>query len=63
MPPSHMKNKNIKLNKHLLHIKPTFTLMSKSLNIFSSIACNLTIASNQQRQEHNNLATIWRAKL
>ena len=37
--------------------------MSKSLNMFSSIACNLTIASNQQRQEHNNLAIIWRAKL
>ena len=30
---------------------------------FSSIACNLTIASNKQRQEHNDLATIERGKI
>ena len=39
----------------------------KLLNIFfiffPSIACNSTIASNKQRQEHNNLATMRRAKL
>ena len=33
--------------------------MRKALNVFSSIACNsLTITSNKQRQEHNNLITI-----
>ena len=36
----------------------------KLLNIFfPSIACNSTIASNKQRQEHNNLATMRRAQL
>ena len=30
-------------------------------HFFSSIACNSTIASNKQRQEHINLATIQRA--
>ena len=37
--------------------------MKKSLSILISIACNLTINLNKQRQEHNNLATIWREKL
>ena len=34
--------------------------MRKPVKVFSSIACNSTIASNKQRQEHNNLATIQR---
>ena len=37
--------------------------MRKSLNIFSSIACNSTIASNKLTQEQYNLAAIQRAKL
>ena len=37
--------------------------MRKSLNIFSSIPYNSTIASNEQRQEHNDLATTQRAIL
>ena len=37
--------------------------MRKSLNIFSSIACSLMIASNKQRQKHNNLALICTTKL
>ena len=37
--------------------------MRKSLNKFSSIACNSTIAPNKQGLEHNNLATVRRAKL
>jgi hypothetical protein len=37
--------------------------MRKSLNIFISIACNSMIAPRKQRQEHNNLAAIQRAKL
>ena len=35
----------------------------KTLNIFSSIAHNSTIASYKQSQRHNNLVTIRRAKL
>ena len=37
--------------------------MRKSLKVFSSIACNSIIASNKQRQQHSDLATIQRAKL
>ena len=37
--------------------------MKKLLICFSSIACNSTTASNKQRQEHNILNTIPRAKL
>ena len=33
------------------------------LNIFLSIACKSLIATNTQRQEHNNLATIQSEKL
>ena len=36
--------------------------MKKSLNTFSSVACKSMIASSKQRQEHNNLSTIQRAK-
>ena len=36
--------------------------MRKSLNFFSSIACNSMIASNKQRQRHNYLAAIQRGK-
>ena len=32
-------------------------------HVFSSIACNSTIAPNKQRQEQNNLATIQKEKL
>jgi hypothetical protein len=35
----------------------------KFIEHLSFIACNSMIASNKQRQKHNNLATIWRAKL
>ena len=35
--------------------------MRKSLNIFSTVACNSIIASNKQRQDDNNLATTKRA--
>ena len=38
-------------------------LFKKSLNIFSSIACKSTAASNNQRQEHNNSATICGEKI
>ena len=31
--------------------------------VYSSIACNSTIASNKQIQEHNNLATMQRENL
>ena len=37
--------------------------MRKSLHTFSSITWNSTIIPNKERLEHNNLATIWRAKL
>ena len=37
-----------------------YSVMRKSLNIFSSEECNSMVASNKQRQEHNNLATIQR---
>ena len=36
--------------------------MRKSLNTFSSIACNTTITSTKKRLKHNNLATIRKAK-
>jgi hypothetical protein len=36
--------------------------MQETLDIFSSIACNSTVASNKQRQEQNNLATIQKSK-
>ena len=37
--------------------------MRKLLNKFSFIACNSTIPSNKQRQEHNNLVAIQKTKL
>ena len=37
--------------------------MRMSLNIFSSIACNSTIALNKQRQKHNILALTYGAIL
>ena len=46
---------NVKTHVHFL--------MRKAWTIFSSLAYNSTITSNKQRQEHNDLATIWRAKL
>ena len=53
----------IKLNYLTQYTKNPLVLpMRNSLNIFASIACNSTIASNQQRQEHNNFATMQRKK-
>ena len=64
MPPLDMQNKNHDTNKLLLHKQSTFNFPMKILlKIFSSKECNSTIASNQQRQEHDNLATIQREKL
>jgi hypothetical protein len=37
-----------------------YFLMRKSFEFFSLNGCNSTIASNKQRQGHNNLTTIWR---
>ena len=37
--------------------------MRKSFNIFSFIACNLTIASNKQTRKYISLAMIKREKL
>ena len=37
--------------------------MRKSLDVSSSIASNSMVASNKQRHQHNNLATIRRQKL
>ena len=48
----------------LLHIQSIFTFQWQSYSFFlSSIACNSTIASNKQKQEHNILGTIPGAKL
>ena len=60
MPPLHIQKINHELNKPTLHIKPLSLSMRKSLNKFSSIAYNSTIAPNKQS---NNLAKIWRANL
>ena len=32
--------------------------MRMSLNIFPSIACNLIVASNKEREEHNNMYSV-----
>ena len=45
----------------LLHIKLLSLSNEKVIERFSFIACELTNASNKQRQEHNNLDTIRRA--
>ena len=37
-----------------------YFLMRKSFEFFSLNGCNSTIASNKQRQGHNNLTTVWR---
>ena len=64
MPSLRIKNENHELSIPLLHVKSMFTSNEKVIeHFFSSIACNLMITSNKQRQEHNNLVTTWRPKL
>ena len=64
MPPLYIQNINHEFNMALLHVKFMFTFYWEyHWTFFSSIACNSTVASNKQRQEKNNLATIQRAKL
>ena len=45
------------------HLDPLSLINEKIIGHLSFIACNSMIASNKQSQKHNNLATIWRAKL
>ena len=55
---------SIDLDTHLITYITHFHFpMKKSLSIFSSIACKSMIASSKQRQNHNNLATIYKEKL
>ena len=52
-----MQNISHDLKRPLLHMKSTFN--EKVIENILSIACSITIASNIQRLENNNLATIW----
>ena len=63
MPQLHIRHINHKSIIPSLHVNACSLSNEKVMNIFSFIACNLMIASNKQRQEHNNLAIMWRAKL
>ena len=64
MPPLHIHDITHEISMLLLHMKNHFhSPKRKSLNILSSIARSLMIASNKQRQKHNNLVTIWREKI
>ena len=59
MPPLHIQITYHELNMLFITYKIHFHFpMRKSLDIFSFTTCNRTVASNKQRQEQNNLATI-----
>jgi hypothetical protein len=48
-----IKNSNHEFNEPLYTWNSISLSNKKSLNVFSSIACNTMIVSNNQRQEHN----------
>ena len=55
-------NYNHELTRPLLNIYAISISNEKVIERFSSIACNRTIVSTKQRQEHDNLVTIQREK-
>ena len=57
MPPLHIQNIYVEVNKHLLHIKFTFVFNEKASEHFFIHSMSMS-ASSKQKQEHNNLVTI-----